>query len=103
MILPLIVVFGIGATAGLYLAQRAGPWWVWVAAFLQTLIALHEVSFAFRRVAEWIRIDLLLTIPIVAVCCLGLGVYSFRRGERLAAMALVGSLLGIPAFLLVFR
>jgi hypothetical protein len=61
------------------------------------------VSFVFRRVAEWIRIDLLLTIPIAAVCCLGLGVYSFRRGERLAAAALLGSVLGIPGFLLVFR
>ena len=103
MILPLIIVFGLGAIAAVYLARRAGQWWVWVAAFLMTVIALQEFSFAFRRVAEWIRIDLLLTIPVFGVCCLGLGVYAYRRGERAVGWALAGSLLGIPVFLLVLR
>lgn len=103
MILPLILLFGTGAAAALYLAQRVRQWRVWVVTFLMTVIALHELSFAFRRVAEWIRIDLLVTIPFFGACCVVLGVYGYRRGERLAAMALAATLAGIPFFFAIFR
>jgi hypothetical protein len=103
MILPLIVVFGVGAAAALYLAQRVRQWWVWVVTFLMTVISLHELSFAFRRVAEWIRIDLLVSIPFFGVCCMVLGLYAFWRGERVAALALAASLAGIPVFFRFFH
>lgn len=98
MILPLIIIFGIGAAASVVAARAFGRLWAWVAAFLNLVIAFNELSFAFRRTAEWIRIDLLLTIPLFALSILVLGVFAYRSGERTLSGILTATVFGIPLF-----
>ena len=98
MILPLIVIFGIGATASLVAARAFGRFWAWIAAFVNLLIFFNELSFAFRRTAEWVRIDLLLTIPIFALTILALGVFAFRTGEKSLSGILTATILILPLF-----
>lgn len=94
MIPALAAIFGAGAVCSLALARAANRWWAWVAAFLNVLLAFHEVSFALRPVAEWIRIDLLLTMPLFTCGNFVLGWVSFLQapgwwtvGLALAALA----------------
>ena len=103
VILPLIVIFGIGAAAAVLLARVAERGWIWAAAFLNLLVAFNELSFAFRPAAEWIRIDLLLTVPAIAATNLGLSWYAFRSSERIAGSMLLLGVASIPILYLVKR
>lgn len=103
MVLPLIVVFCTGAALSVVLAQWAGRPWVWVLTFVNVLIAFHELSFALRPTAEWIRIDLLLTIPLFSLGTLLLAGWAFRAERRLIAAAMAMSVAGGPLFFVLSR
>jgi hypothetical protein len=103
MVLPLILVFGAGAAASVALARHAGGLWLWVAAFLNLLIAFHELSFAFRPAAEWIRIDLLLSIPLFSLATLLLAVFAFRRRNVVTGAVLSLSVAAVPVFFVTSR
>ena len=66
-ILPLIVIFGVGAAA------------------------------------EWIRIDLLLTVPSIAAINLGLSWYALRSSQRIVGSMLSLSVVSIPVLFFVTR
>ena len=103
MILPLIAVFCIGAAASVFLAQSEERFSIWAAAFVNLLIALNELSFAFRPVAEWIRVDLLLFIPLFALVSWALAIYAWQSEYRPLAAVLGGNVLVIPLVFLITR
>jgi hypothetical protein len=101
MILPLAILFSAGAIGVWGLAAAARERWVWGAAFLETLVALHEWSFAFRRVAEWIRIDLLLTLPCFVLFNILMAIYAWRQAPGWWQYLLLGTAAAGPALLLL--
>ncbi len=92
---PLIFFFaGLGAL-GLVLAwqgwrQDSRVWRFFTAFYTATMFtqALYELSFAFVPVREWIRVDLLLTIPYGATgLTLLLGRWALRRWLQLRGVS----------------
>lgn len=73
---------------------------MWVGLFLNLLIAGNEISFVFRPIAEWIRIDLLLTLPVFAIVNFAFCAAAYRAGLQAISAVLALSVLAIPAFLL---
>jgi hypothetical protein len=96
MILPLVAVFGVGAAASLMVAQSAGKVWIWVVAFLNTLIAFNEASYIFQPKQEWVRMDLLLIIPVFALINLALARRAFVDEHVGTAMVLALAVAGGP-------
>ncbi len=96
MILPLVAVFGVGAAASLMVAQSAGKLWIWVVAFLNTLIAFNEMSYIFQPKQEWVRLDLLLTIPVFALINLALARRAFVDEHVGTALLLTFTIAGGP-------
>lgn len=103
MILPLALLFSAGAIGVWALAVAARERWVWGAAILETLVALHEWSFAFRRVAEWIRIDLLLTLPCFALFNTLMAIFAWRRAPGWWQYLLLATAAAGPALLLLSK
>lgn len=96
MILPLVAVFGVGAIASLVVAQSAGKVWIWVVAFLNTLIAFNEMSYVLRPAQEWVRLDLLLIVPVFALINLALARRALVDEHVVTAMVLAFSVAGGP-------
>jgi hypothetical protein len=96
MILPLVAVFGVGAIASLVVAQSAGKAWVWVVAFLNTLIAFNETSYVLRPAQEWVRLDLVLIVPVFALINLALARRAFVDEHVMTALVLTCTVAGGP-------
>jgi len=103
VILPLIAIFGTGAAASVVLARVAGRPWMWAAAFLNLLIAFHEATFAFLPAAEWIRIDLLLTMPVFTVGNLLLAALAARAVGGWWSGILAASAAAVPVWFFLLR
>jgi hypothetical protein len=103
MVPALMAIFGSGAVAALALARAYDRLWIWGAAFLNVLIAFYELSFAMQPQMEWIRTDLLLTLPLFTGGNLFLALYGFRfcRGWWVALLAV--SAVAAPVWVLSFR
>ena len=99
----MIVIFGVGASAAVGLARAAERNWVWAVAFLEVFPAFHEASFAMQATAEWIRIDLLLTLPLFTCGNLPLAWYGFRERPGWWVLSLAGSALAAPGWFSGFR
>ena len=103
MIPALATIFGAGAVCSLTLARMAGRPWAWVAAFVNVLLAFHEVSFALRPVAEWIRIDLLATMPLFTLGNFVLAGVSFRWWPGWWTGGLALAAVAVPVWFFVLR
>lgn len=103
VIIPLIIIFGIASGSAVGLARAAERGWLWVVAFVELLLAFHEASFAVRETAEWIRIDLLLTLPLFTGGNLSLAWYGFRERPGWWVLGLAGSALAVPIWFFGFR
>ena len=70
-----------------------------IAAAVAGILAAHEASFFLRPVREWIRVDLLLSIPLAAVLDVAAGFACVRSGgARRTGWALFGcAILGAAA------
>jgi hypothetical protein len=78
MVPALIAIFGSGAFGALALARACDKLWIWGAAFLDVTIAFYEISFTLQPRVEWIRTDLLLTLPLFTGGNLFLAWWGFR-------------------------
>lgn len=103
MIPALAGIFGAGAIAAMALAGAADRKWVWGGAFFNALLAFHELSFALLPAAEWIRIDLLLTLPLFTGGDLLLAWYGFRDYPGWWVVGLGCSALAVPVWFFGFR
>ena len=103
MIPALAAIFGAGAVSSLALARAAGRPWAWVAAFVNVLLAFHEVSFGLRPTAEWIRIDLLVTMPLFTCGNFVLAGVSFRTWPGWWTAGLGLAALAAPVWFFVLR
>ncbi|MBI2688968.1 MAG: hypothetical protein HYX27_21920 [Acidobacteria bacterium] len=103
MIPALAGIFGAGAACSVAFARAADRKWAWIAAFLNLLLAFHELSFALQPTAEWIRIDLLLTLPLFTAGNLLLAWLSFRGYAGWWVAGLTLSALAAPVWFFAFR
>ena len=85
------------------MAAVAARRWVWVAAFLETLLVFYELSFALGPTREWIRLDLLVTMPAFSLGNLILALYAARRASGYAGLALAGSAVAVPVWFFLLR
>ena len=85
------------------LARAAGRNWVRAVAFLEVILAFHKASFAMQATAEWIRIDLLLTLPLFTCSNMALAWYGFRERPWWWVLWLAGSALAAPVWFFGFR
>lgn len=99
----LLGIFGVGATGVFALAVVAARRWLWVAAFLETLLVFYELSFALGPTREWIRLDLLITMPAFSIANLLLALYAARRAGVYAGFALAGSAVAVPVWFFLLR
>lgn len=67
MIPALVGIFGAGATAAVALARNSRHRSLWGFAFLNVLLAFHELAFGLQPPSEWIRADLIVTVPLFAL------------------------------------
>lgn len=102
MIPHLLAIFTLGAIGVFALAAVAGKRWIWAACAFEVLLVFYELSFALGPVREWIRLDLLLSMPLFCVGNLALSLYAFSRA-RFAALALAGSAVAVPVWFLLVR
>lgn len=99
----LLVIFAVGATGVFVLATAAGRRWLWCAALLETALLFHELSFALGPTREWIRLDLLVTMPAFSIANLLLALYAGRRAGAYAGLALAGSAVALPIWFFLLR
>jgi hypothetical protein len=103
MIPALAAIFGAGAVCSLALARAANSRWAWVAAFVNVLLAFHEASFWLQPTAEWIRIDLLVTLPLFTCGNFVLAAVSFRTWPGWWTAGLGMSAVAVPVWFFLLR
>lgn len=98
MVLPLVFVFGAGSVAALLLAdaEARAPYWVWIAAFLDTAMVFYEMSIGLRPGFAWVRLDLLLTLPLFSVLNGGLSRRAWQAGRWEVGAVLLVAAVGGP-------
>lgn len=103
MIPVLIGSFCAGAASLLGLAWACEKRLLWVIAFIEWVIAFHELSFAFRGTREWIRVDLLLSLPAFTLGNLLLAWWAWRKCAGWWVYGLAGSAVAGPLWLALGR
>jgi hypothetical protein len=98
MVPALMAIFGIGAAAALTLARIQDRPWLWGMAFVNLLIAFYEISFVLQPAAEWIRTDLLLSVPLFTLGNLFLAWYGQRQCPGWWVAVLAVAALAAPAW-----
>ncbi len=80
---PALVLFLLGAAGGLWLAwsrgRRAAGGFI---AATHAALAAYEFSFSLVPVREWIRVDLLITLPFALACLTATGVIAVRARQH---------------------
>jgi len=99
----LLAIFAVGTTGVFALAIVAGRRWIWCAAVLETALLCYELSFALGPTREWIRLDLLVTMPAFSIANLLLALYAGRRAGAYAGLALAGSAIALPIWFFLLR
>ena len=103
MIPALAAIFGVGAVCSLAFARAANSRWAWVGAFVNVLVAFHEASFWLQPTAEWIRIDLLVTLPLFTFGNFVLSAASFRTWPGWWTVGLGLAAAAAPVWFFFFR
>ena len=103
MIPELIAIFGVGAAGAALLSWQIERLWLRFVAFAEIAVALHELSFALRATREWIRLDLMLTLPLFVAGNLWLALYGVKRYAGFPTLLLGLSALSAPVWFLLFR
>ncbi|MCC6536455.1 MAG: hypothetical protein IT162_02835 [Bryobacterales bacterium] len=81
---PALALFLLASAAGVYLAfSRSGHGLLGgFTAAANTALALYEFSFTRGPVREWIRVDLLITLPFALACLVASAALGWRARNR---------------------
>lgn len=81
---PALVLFLLAGAGGVWLAFSRGRRALGgCIAVMNTALALYEYSFTLVPVREWIRVDLLVTLPLALLCLAAVAVVEFKARRRL--------------------
>jgi hypothetical protein len=84
LIPALVWVFGVGTAGAIVLALSVESRWVWIATFVELVILLHEMSFLLLPGTAWVRVDLILILPLFTLVTAWLAYLGYRKSRGLA-------------------